>query len=707
MSTQELRLRYFIQLASNIGLTAKREAQEFERSQDQMTRATRQTDRSAKDLHHTLTTLANNTSMERQVGYFDRLSASVERAHQRARQFKQTMMAGAQALPELALQGAAGYYAGRALVAPPVRAYADLEEATTGLKTAMLDAKLQVNKAFPAIAKKAEELGNKLPGSTKDFFQGATELIRQGVSPELVAGGALEASAKFGVLMKMNQGQAAATIAKVREAYGLQANELPQMADLMQRTAFASGVNPQDFLITAGYAAPTYNTMKLSGLGKARELLALQGLAAGVGLEGSSFGTNFSQMLSRLSQTDSRLSRKSPEAKQVRELLASHGIDMSFYGADGEFKGTENMLAELAKLRKLSTVDKQHVTKTLFGDEAGRPAQILADKGLEAYREQLQRMDSQASLDQRLDLVMTTFAAKLESLGGTITNVMAQIATPLGNAAKPMMDRANGFLGGFGGFVSDNPVAGTAGLLGVGLGGAVGAWRGSGALFNMVRGGSAGLGAGVGASAATAAAVAAASNPFRGLGVTMPAPAAAPSMLSRLAGAGRFLGPGLAVAGAGLESYDVLTNEQLTAMGKARGVTMAAAGAGGALLGAKAGAMLGTAVLPGFGTLAGGLIGGAGGYLLGKYGSGQLWGADPERDYIKVSGANGAKLGAVQPGGQATVQLGEGVLQVQITVNSDGTYGTTANMSQPMQLLRVEAGSTNPGSFASTAGGFR
>jgi len=703
MSTQELRLRYFIQLASNIGLTAKREAQEYERSQEQMTRATRQTDRTAKDLHRTLTTLANNTSMERQVGYFDRLAASVERAHQRARQLKQTLQAGAQALPELAVQGAAGYYAGRALMAPPVRAYADLEEATVGLKTAMLDAKLQVNKAFPAIAKKAEELGNKLPGSTKDFFEGATELIRQGVSPELVAGGALEASAKFGVLMKMNQGQAAATIAKVREAYGLQANELPQMADLMQRTSFASGVNPQDFLVTAGYAAPTYNTMKLSGLGKARELLALQGLAAGVGLEGSSFGTNFSQMLSRLSQTDSRLSRKSPEAKQARELLASHGIDMSFFGADGEFKGTENMLAELAKLRKLSTIDKQHVTKTLFGDEAGRPAQILADKGLEAYREQLQRMDSQASLDQRLDLVMTSFAAKLESLGGTITNVMAQIATPLGNAAKPVMDRANGFFGGFGNLVADNPVAGTAGLLGVGLGGAVGAWRGSGALFNMVRGG----GAGASASATTAASVVAASNPFRGLGVTMPAPAPAPTLMSRLAGAGRFIGPGLAVAGAGLESYDVLTNEQLTAMGKARGVTMAAAGAGGALLGAKGGALLGTAFLPGLGTLAGGLIGGAGGYLAGKFGAGQLWGADPERDYIKVSGANGSSLGAVQPGGQATVQLGEGVLQVQITVNGDGTFGTSANMSQPMQLLRVEAGSTNPGSFASMAGAFR
>lgn len=702
MSTQELRLRYFIQLASNIGVTARREAQEFERSQDQMTRAARQTDRSAKDLHHTLTTLANNTSMERQVGYFDRLAASVERAHQRARQFKQTMLEGAQNLPELTAKGAAGYYAGRAIVAPPVKAYADLEEATVGLKTAMLDAKLQVDKAFPAIAKKAEELGIKLPGTTKDFYRSATELIRQGVSPELVAGGALEASAKFGVLMKMDQGQAATTIAKVREAYGLKAPELPQMADLMQRTAFASGVNPQDFLVTASYAAPTYNTMKLTGLQKARELLALQGMAAGVGLESSSFGTNFSQMLSRLSQIDRRLAKKSPEARASRDLLASHGIHMDFYGKDGEFLGAENMLRQLAKMSKLSTLDKQHVSQTLFGVEAGRPAMIFADKGLQAYQEQLQKMDSQASLDQRLDLVMTSFAAKLESLGGTIENVMARIATPLGEGLKPVMDRANSAFGSFGDVITDNPVAGTAGLFGAGLAGVAGAWRGTGALLGMVRGGASGASA-----AAVAAEAAAASNPFRGLGVTMPAPAAAPSFMSRLAGAGRFVGPGLALAGAGLESYDVITDDKLTAMGKARGITMAAAGAGGALLGAKGGAALGTAVLPGLGTLAGGLIGGATGYLVGKYGTGMLWGSDPERDFVKVSGTNGASLATMQAGGQANLQLGEGVLQVQITVNADGTYGTSASMTQPMQLLRVEAGSTNPGSFASVAGAFR
>lgn len=298
MSTpNELRLRYFIQLASNIGVTARREANEFDRAQDQMTRSTRNTDRAARDLERTLGQLANNTSVDRQVRFFDRLAESVGRARNQARQLREQIALGAQNLPELAAMGTAGYYAGRAVMAPPLKAFANLEEATIGLRTAMLDTTGKVDASFTRIAKKAEELGNLLPGTTKDFFLSATELIRQGVKPEQVAGGALEASAKFGVLMKIDQGQAARTIAKVREAYGLGESELPAMADLMQRASYSSGIDPQDFLDVARYAAPTYNTMKLTGLGNAKQLLAIQGMAAGVGLESTSFGTNFAQML--------------------------------------------------------------------------------------------------------------------------------------------------------------------------------------------------------------------------------------------------------------------------------------------------------------------------------------------------------------------------------------------------------------------------
>lgn len=703
MSTQELRLRYILQLASNIGVTAKRESDEYERSQQRISRSTQNTNRHAKDLDRTLTQLASNTSVERQVRFFDRLAESVGRAKDRARQLKETLAQGMQNAPELMAMGTASYYGAKTVMAPPVRAFADLEEATVGLRTSMLQADGKVDKAFSAIAKKAEELGNKLPGSTKDFFGAANELIRQGLPADVVAGGGLEAAAKFGVLMKMNQSQSATTIAKVREAYGLKAEELPQMADLMQRASFSAGINPQDFLDVARYAAPTYNTMKLTGLANARQLMAVQGIAAGVGLESTSFGTNFAQMLSRLSQVDQRMARKSPEARQVKELLAKHKINLSFYGADGEFMGIENMLQQLAKMRGLTTVDKQHISKVMFGDEAGRPAQILIDKGLEAYREQLSKMNNQASLDQRLDEVLSSLSAKLEGLAGTIENVMARMADPLGNASKPAIESANGFFGKVGGFFEENPAVGTAGLVGLGLGAAAGAWRGSGALLGLVRGMRGGGAAGLAPAAAAAAAVA--HNPFRGLGVSIPPVQAAPSLFARMkGGAGRLLGPGLALAGLGVESYDVITDDQLTTMGKVKGVSAAAGGAAGAFAGAKGGAILGSMIMPGFGTVAGGLIGGAAGYMLGKSGVNWAWGDNPERDFVKLTAPGGQTLAGVPGGAQTTIDLGQGVLQLNLVVSSDGSVSSSLTTLQPMKLLRVESGSTDPGSFAALGG---
>jgi TP901 family phage tail tape measure protein len=701
--SQELRLRYLVQLASNIGVVARQDAQQFEEANRRMQTATQRTGRDAGTLERTLRQLGAHTGLERQVGYLDRMAASIDKVTAKAKamhtQMAQAMKDNGIGPMEIAATGAAGYYGGKAMLLPPIKAYADLEEATVGLKAAMLDNTGKIDKSFGAIAKKAEELGNQLPGTTKDFFSSATQLIRQGIDPGKVAGGALEASAKFGVVMKMDQGQAARTIAKVREAYQLKEGELPQMADLMQRASFSAGIDPQDFLDVARYAAPTYNTMKLTGLGHAKQLLAIQGMAAGVGLESTSFGTNFAQMLSRLSQVDSRVAKNSPDARAVKELLDSKGLALSFYGKDGEFSGIENMLKELAKLRSLSSVDKQHVAKLMFGDEAGRPAQILIDKGMESYQDMLSKMDSQASLNQRLDMVVSSFAAKLEALGGTIENVMAKIATQTGEGLKPVMDGTNSFLGGVGDFVGANPAAGTAGLAGLTLLGAAAGMRGSSALFGAIKG------LRGGAAAAPAAAAAVASNPFRGLGVSIPPPAVAPTLLSRLRGGAKWLGPAAAVAGFGLESYDAITDEQLTAMGKARGVGIAAAGAGGAWGGAAAGAALGTMVMPGVGTVAGGLLGGALGYWGGEKLMGSIWGQDPKRDFVRATDPNGNVLGQAAQGGVATVELGQGQLQINVQVSSDGTPSVSTSVTREIPLIKIDAGSTNPGSFSAASGG--
>jgi phage tail tape-measure protein len=150
------------------------------------------------------------------------------------------------------------------------------------------------------------------------------------------------------------------------------------------------------------------------------------------------------------------------------------------------------------------------------------------------------------------------------------------------------------------------------------------------------------------------------------------------------------------LVGAGIDAAVVLGDESLTDAGRSRGLWRAgASGLGGALVGAAAGAAAGS-VLPGIGTAVGGMLGAGLGYWGGGAAFDSAWRADPRRDYISVTAPNGAQIAGGQGG--ATVQLGEGKLQVDVRVTDDRVTSSTSVM-QPLPLIKINPGATNPGGF--------
>ncbi|HCY15621.1 MAG: phage tail tape measure protein [Curvibacter sp. GWA2_64_110] len=698
----EMRLKYFIELVSNLGPKAQADAKVVEDAQRRMDAAVGRTSDRMVNLDRVIGRIGQNTSTERQIGYLQRLGQAADAAQAKMQRMRESMARGLDKAPEKFAEISAGYYGARTVMAPPIRAFANLEEATQDLRIAMTDASGKVSKDFDKISAEATKLGNQLPGTTKDFMMAARALIEQGTPTGVVAGGGLRAASYFGVLTGMDQYQSAETIAKVREAYGLKDDELVKMADLMQRGRYAFGINPSDYRMVASYAAPTYNTLGLTGLDNAKKLLAVQGIAAQVGLESSSFGTNFSMMLQRIGQFDSRVNKNSKEAREVRGLLSEHGIDMQFYNEKGQFSGVENMLAQLAKLQPLSQAEQQKVLTRLFGVEAGRPAQILVQKGQQAYQEALDKIDAQASLDQRISMKMETFSAKLEALGGTIENVMAKIATQTGQAAKPLMDGANSLLDPAGRFIENHPGVGTAGLMAGGAAGAYLMGRFGGALWKalILRG------AAAPAAAQAAGALAwpvlegaggAASGAGAGGAAAVRAAASGIASSAQLAKMLKYGGITTGIA-ALLEGTAVLADPNAD---KAReltrvGVTNGAGLLGGALAGAAAGS-----VLPGLGTL----LGAIGGGLAGAYGSGAifdwLW-AKPQARALGPGGAldDPRRLSLAGMGGLAMgpeLKIGEGVLRLDVHVTTDGVTTQPTVLRQP-SLIRISPGPTNPGS---------
>lgn len=363
---------------------------------------------------------------------------------------------------KLALFGAASKVTGNLALdalGKPIGAFIRLDDAMTDLQVAMLDNSGKIGKEFGAIKSQAIELGNLLPGTTTDFTQAATALIEQGTALSTVLNGGLRAASNLGVVMKIPPREAAEMTAKLREAYGLADNELERMADLTQRAKFAFGMKPDELKAASAYSGATINILGLKGIDNAKKLLALQGLGAGVSLEGSSWGTNFSMMLARTAESRDRLAKNSKEMRAINADLKKHGIQLDFFDQKGDFMGVDNMVRQIEKVNVMSKVDKLNVFKKLFGAEAGRPAMIIAEKGFAGYQEAIAKMDQQASLQQRINLLTQSSKSIWDSLTGTMENVMALMAGPAVQWMGPYITSLNGVVGKFGDWVEQHKEA--------------------------------------------------------------------------------------------------------------------------------------------------------------------------------------------------------------------------------------------------------
>ena len=698
---QDLKFRLMLDLISTVGARASQEGRQFEDAQRRMSDSTDRTASRFERLSRLTAGWGNDSSTERQVRWMEKLGQAVDQAHNKFQGLKRSLSAGLDKLPEIGMAVGAGAYAAKRVGLPPLQAFASLEEAVTELRMAMLRRDGTVGSGFDAISRAAIELGAKLPGTTKDFMSSAVALKQQGMPDEAILKGGLRAAGGFGVLMNMNQGEAATAIAKMREAYGVPDSQLYGMADLMQRGRYAFGIDPSDFKAVATYAAPTFNQLGLRGLGTAKELLAVQGMAASVGLEASSFGTNFADMLRRLSQVTGRQNRNSEQAREVRRTLKEAGVDLEFYNKKGEFAGVENMMGQLGKLRPLSTLQRQRVLDALFGAEAGRPAQILAQNGLEGYREAMAKIDSQASLDQRLNLKVQTLTSTVDALSGSFENLLATVGKPVGTAAKPALNTVNGWLGATTDWMSDHPGV-SAGTFAAGTAGA--SWlamRGTGALLGRF-----GFGGGGGGAAGVRLGSFGTVSP--GAFPPIDGMARSTSWAARAAGVGSFAARATPWALAGIGAYDVLSDDQLTTAGKLNGLgrvgAQVAGGTAGWKAGAAGGAAIGTFFFPGVGTAVGGVLGGGLGALAGSWGGGKVYDyfspPDPARDIVAVTGPNGQIIQGAN--GAAMLEIGEGRLSVEVRV-ADDRVGASTTVMQSMPMIRIDAGSTDPGSFS--AGG--
>lgn len=349
-----------------------------------------------------------------------------------------------------------------------VKEFAVAEDAATQLKVAMMGAGGQVAPEFERINELAMRLGNRLPGTTADFQNMMTMLIRQGMQAKDILGGLGEATAYLGVQLKLPMDVAAEFASQLQDATRTTSKDMMGLMDVIQKT-FNLGVKSDYMLQGFSKLSPALSILRKEGLEASRALAPLLAMANQGGMtDGGSAGNAFRKMF--------QLSMDAKKVAKGNAALAGTGIRLDFTDGKGEFGGLEKMYAQLEKLKGLNTQQRLSVLKTVFGDDAEtlQVLSLMIDKGLSGYREVQAKMEAQASLQDRVNAQLDTLGALWEAASGTFTNALVAIGETIAPELKALTKWINEVAEGLQNWTKKHPVlAGvlmkTAGVLAVTL----------------------------------------------------------------------------------------------------------------------------------------------------------------------------------------------------------------------------------------------
>lgn len=313
----------------------------------------------------------------------------------------------------------------------PIQAFSDLEDASTRLKATMTDKNGMVG-AFTQVNDLAVKLGNKLPGTTADFVNMMQALKAQGITDQSILNGVGESAANLAVLLKMPSDEAAIFAAKMKQATGTADQDMLGLMDTIQRLNFM-GVTSTEMMYAFGRSGGALKTFKVQGLEASKALAPIFGLLIKGGLSGETIGTGFASILGNMADNK--------KLGNTNKLLAGTGIKLDFFDKGGNFKGVENMVVQLDKLKKLDPVKMNAALKELTG--GGQDQQMLAQvitSGLDGYKKMVADMEAQANLQRRVDMQLGTLANLWEAATGTFTNALAAFAETFAPELKMLTD---------------------------------------------------------------------------------------------------------------------------------------------------------------------------------------------------------------------------------------------------------------------------
>lgn len=319
-----------------------------------------------------------------------------------------------------------------ASLAPAVSAFADLEDSATRLKSVMMKAGgILPAEQFDKVNKLAIELGNQLPGTTSDFQNMFATMIRGGVAAENILSGTGKAAAYLAVQLQLPYEEAARGAAKLKEASGVADSEMMRFMDTISRLDNV-GVKFDEMQYAFARSAGQLKFLKIQGIDATNQIAALYAMLIKGGASGETVGTGMSTAFSSLFDQ-----KKMAKANEAAKKL---GFQFDFIDKKGNFKGVENFVKQLDKLKGLSEQKIADVLAPIFG-ATGQDSQFIktiAQGGFAAYADMQKRMADQASLQEKVTMQLGTLKNLWDAATGTFTNFMASFGEAMAPELKAL-----------------------------------------------------------------------------------------------------------------------------------------------------------------------------------------------------------------------------------------------------------------------------
>lgn len=293
-------------------------------------------------------------------------------------------------------------------------------------------------KEMESVRAKALQLGADTSFSAGEAAGAIEELVKAGLSVEDVLNGAADATVALAAAGEIDLPAAATIAANAMNQFGLAAQDLPHLADLIAGAANTSAIDVGQFGMAMQQAGATANLVGLSFDDMALAIVAL----GDAGIVGSDAGTSIKTFLSNLQ----------PVTQGQIDLFDKLGLTMkgnatgantlgnAFFDAEGNIKSMSEISGVLAgALEGQSSAQQQATLEAIFGSDAVRAAAIIAGEGAAGFDTLSESINGISAADvaaTRLD----NFDGSMEQLKGSFETFMIQAGTPFLDSLRGIVD---------------------------------------------------------------------------------------------------------------------------------------------------------------------------------------------------------------------------------------------------------------------------